>query len=163
MLSATVATPFVTALALAVLAVRLRAPARRTVASVAVEVVSLAVSAVLVADVLMGVRGWATTLATMSLYATFGLTLAFAIGMGRAASAAVVTDQRRAVPFDAIVSFAGSTAVAAALAGMMVVAAAGGAVAAMVATVAVLRVLATRSDLDALAASWRWDDRPGAA
>ncbi len=163
MLSTTVAVPFVTALALAVLVVRLRVPARQTPVAVAVEVLSLALSAVLVADLLMGVRGWATTLATMSLYATFGLTLAFALGMGRAASAAVVTDQRRAVPFDAIVSFGGSNAVAAGLAGAMVIAAAGGGVAALVATVAVLRVLATRSDLDSLAASWRWDDRPGTA
>lgn len=161
MTSTTVSVTAATVLALAVLVVRLRRPERRTPVAAGVELTSITMSAVLLADLVIGTGSWVGTVGTVSLYTLFGLTVALSLGMGRAAGAAIVARQRRSVPFDAIVSFGTVCAVAAGLAGAMVLAAEGGVAAGVVAVVAVLRVLASRTDLHQLAQSWRWDDRPG--
>ena len=163
MTSTTVSVTAATVLALAVLVVRLRRPERRTPVVAAVELTSIALTAALLVDLVVGTGSWTGTIGTVSLYTLFGLTVALSLGMGRAAGAAIVTRRYRAVPFDAIVSFGTVCAVAAGLAGAMVLAAEGGAAAGLVAVVAVLRVLASRCDLHQLAESWRWDHRPGTA
>lgn len=157
-------TVFVTAatlLALVVLVVRLRRPERRTPTAAGVEVTSIGLTAVLLTELVVANGSWLGTLGTLSLYTLFGLMVAFALGMGRAAGAVIVAGQRRRVPFDAIVSFGTVCTVASGLAGAMVLAAEGAATALLVGVVAALRALAARSDLHELARSWRWGDRPG--
>lgn len=148
--------PAVTAVALGILLLRLREPARRTPLAAMVEAVSVTLGGVLSVQLLLSGSSWSELVATAGLTALFGATIASALAMGRAIAAVLATRGWRHVPFDAIVSFGAVSAVAAFLSGVMLVAAFGWWVTALVASVAVLRAGASPWHAREVTERWSW-------
>lgn len=153
----TLVVPAVTAAALGLLLLRLRDPARRTPAAAAVEALSIGLGAVLVGRLLLLGDGWTALAGTTGLTALFGATVASALAMGRAIAAVLATRGWRQVPFDAIVSFAAVSAVAAFLSGVMLVAAFGWPTTGLVAVVAILRTGGQPWRAREVTESWSWE------
>jgi hypothetical protein len=148
--------PAVTAVALGVVSLRLRDPLRRTPVAATVEAVSVTLGGVLSVQLLLLGGTWSELLSVAGLTVLFGSSVACTLGMARAIAAVLATRGWRHVPFDAIVSFGGVSAVAAFLSGAMLAIAFGWRVTALVAIVASMRAGASPWRAHEVVRRWSW-------
>ncbi len=153
----TMVVPVVTAAAMGILLLRLRDPLRRHPVAATVEALSMTLGGVLSVQLLLVGGSWTELLGITGLTLLFGSSVACTLAMGRAITAVLATRAWRDVPFDAIVSFGAVSAVAGFLSGAMLVTAFGWRVAALVATVAILRAGASPWRASEVIGRWSWE------